>query len=134
MIKLSDFKAPNIENLIALAVFGSYGTEFWDKNRSDIDILVLLNYRIGPSDEFNIEDTLTPLLQKYFGHNHIHLTFIYLNEFASDFAKQYINSTNKLIINPLKEIDFRMYVNKHRRENQWIQNMIDKDMKILRGN
>ena len=36
MIKLIDFKVPEINNLIALATFGSYGTEFWVNNRSDI--------------------------------------------------------------------------------------------------
>ncbi|MEA4825763.1 MAG: nucleotidyltransferase domain-containing protein [Clostridium sp.] len=134
MIKLSDFKCPEINNLIAMAMFGSYGTEFWINNKSDIDILVLLEYRIDASTEFKIEDTLIPLLEDHFNYKNIHLTFIYMNEFASPFAKHYIESNDKLIIDSLKEIDFRLYVNKYIRENQWIQNIIDRDMKLLRGN
>ena len=46
MVRLIDFKAPEINNLIAIATFGSYDTEFWVSNRSDIDILILLEHRI----------------------------------------------------------------------------------------
>lgn len=134
MIKLIDFKVPEINNLIALATFGSYGTEFWVNNRSDIDVLILLEYRIDARNEFKIEDSITPLLEKYFNYKNIHLTFIYMNDFATPFGKQYIESNNKLIIDPLKEIDFRLYVNKYIRENQWLQSRIDEDNESLRGN
>jgi len=33
------------DNVISLTLFGSYNTEVWDKDRSDIDILVLLKHR-----------------------------------------------------------------------------------------
>ncbi|KOA20840.1 hypothetical protein CLHOM_09830 [Clostridium homopropionicum DSM 5847] len=134
MVKLSNLKLPKIDNLISAAIFGSYGTEFWVCGRSDIDILLLLQYRIDASTEFKIEDTLIPLFEEYFNYKNIHLTFIYMNEFASPFARHYIKSNDKLIIDPLKEIDFRLYVNKYIRENEWLQNRIDEDMKLLRGN
>ena len=35
---IKDFKIDNTENIVSLCVFGSYNTEFWDENRSDIDI------------------------------------------------------------------------------------------------
>lgn len=53
--------------------------------------------------------------------NNIHLTFIYMNEFANSLALEYIRSSDKLIFDFNKEIDFRLYVNKYRRNNQWIE-------------
>ena len=44
---IKDFKIDNTENIVSLCVFGSYNTEFWDENRSDIDILILLNKNLG---------------------------------------------------------------------------------------
>jgi predicted nucleotidyltransferase len=132
MVSLIDFKPPEINNLIAIATFGSYGTEFWDSNRSDIDVLILLQYRIDARNEFKIEDSIMPLLQEYFNYENIHLTFIYMNDFSTPFGKQYIESSNKLIIDSLKDIDFRLYVNKYIRENQWLQDRIDEDNDFLR--
>jgi Nucleotidyltransferase domain. len=43
---LKELKIENKDNIIALALFGSYNTEQWIKNKSDIDILVLLNERV----------------------------------------------------------------------------------------
>jgi predicted nucleotidyltransferase len=132
VVSLIDFKAPEINNLIAIAIFGSYGTEFWVSNRSDIDVLILLQHRVDARNEFKIEDSITTLLQKHFNYENIHLTFIYMNDFATPFARQYIESSNKLVIDSLREIDFRLYVNKYIRENQWLQSRIDEDNEFLR--
>lgn len=91
-----------------------------------------MEYRTGARNEFKIEDSITTLLQKHFNYENIYLTFIYMNDFATSFAKQYIESNNKLIIDSLKEIDFRLYVNKYIRENQWLQSRIDEDNDFLR--
>ena len=42
MKSLKNLRIKNIDNLIALAVFGSYETKYWIENNSDIDILVLM--------------------------------------------------------------------------------------------
>ena len=42
---LKNLNLKNIDNLISLAVFGSYETKYWIKNKSDIDILVLMEKR-----------------------------------------------------------------------------------------
>lgn len=132
MKKLMDLKLENMNNLIALAVFGSFGTGFWIKGKSDIDILVLVEKLDNLCSEFDLEDRLIPLLQKYFSYDNIHLTFLYMNEFESPLAVKYIESKNKIIINPIKEIDFRLYVNKYKRNNKWLEDLIKRDNEILR--
>ena len=47
-----------------MALFGSYNTKQWIKNKSDKDILVLLNERKGVS--FELEDKLIPLLESFY--------------------------------------------------------------------
>lgn len=117
------------ENIISMALIGSYNTEYWKNGRSDIDILVLLDKKIDVSIEFDLEDELTPILEKYFNYNNIHLTFIYINDFEHPLALEYIRSLDKLIIDLEKEIDFRLYVNKYRRNNEWLESLIQRDIK-----
>ena len=101
------------------------------KNKSDIDILVLMEKREDVMDEFDLEEILEPILQEYFEYNNIHFTFIYMKDYDSTFARQYIDSNDKLIVNEFKEIDFRLYVNKYLRENQWLIERIKKDTKLM---
>lgn len=119
------------DNLIALCLFGSYGTKYWIEGKSDIDILVLMKKRDDVMDEFDLEDELEPILKSYFEYDKIHLTFINMKDFDSIFARQYIDSEDKLIIDEFKEIDFRLYVNKFMRENENLINRIDRDNKLM---
>lgn len=96
--EIEDFKIESKENIIALAIFGRYNTESWIENRSDIDILILLNEKRGIEFEFKLEDYLLPNLEEFFSYSNIHLTFLYLNEFDSNLAKCYIESKNKLVL------------------------------------
>lgn len=121
------------ENLISLAIIGSYHTEFWVEGRSDIDILVLVNKKIGSSHEFDMEDYLTPILEDYFAYKNIHLTFLYSYEFGEELAQKYIYSKDKIVFDELKEIDFRLYVNKYIRNNEWLINLIKEDTKRVRS-
>ena len=125
---LKDLKIYN-ENIISMAIIGSYNTEYWRANRSDIDILVLLNKKTDVSIEFDLEDELIPVLEKYFNYNNIHLTFLYNNDFEHQLALEYIKSNDKLVLNNEKEIDFRLYINKYRRNNQWLEDLIKRDIK-----
>lgn len=117
------------KNIVSMAVIGSYNTEYWKENVSDIDILVLLNKKIDVSLEFDLEDELTPILEEYFNYNNIHLTFLYLNDFEHPLALEYIKSNDKLVFDNEKEIDFRLYINKYRRNNQWLEDLIKRDIK-----
>ncbi|GAA0078616.1 hypothetical protein UT300005_29950 [Clostridium sp. CTA-5] len=128
---LSDLKINNIDNLISLAVFGSYGTKYWINGKSDIDILVLMEKRQDIMDEFDLEEILEPILESYFKYDKIHLTFINMRDYDSIFARQYIDSDDKLIVNDFKEIDFRLYINKYLRENDWLIKKIKKDNKVM---
>lgn len=125
---LKDLKIYN-KNIISMAIIGSYNTEYWRANRSDIDILVLLNKKTDVSIEFDLEDELTPVLEKYFNYNNIHLTFLYINDFEHPLALEYIKSNDKLVLDNEKEIDFRLYINKYRRNNQWLEDLIKRDIK-----
>ncbi|MDR5588244.1 MULTISPECIES: nucleotidyltransferase domain-containing protein [Clostridium] len=130
---IKDFKIDDTDNIIALATFGSYNTENFIENRSDIDILILLNEKRGVEFEFKLEDELLPRLEDFFSYDNIHITFLYLNEFDSDLAKCYIESKNKLILDFNKEIDFRLYVNKYLRNNEWLNKLIKHDTELLNG-
>jgi len=129
---LKKFKIKNKDNIIALALFGSYNTEAWIKNKSDIDVLVLLDEKREVSFEFQLEDELTPTLEEFFDYNNIHLTFLYISEFESSLARCYVDSKDKIIIDCNREIDFRLYVNKYLRNNEWLDSLIKEDTKLLR--
>lgn len=129
---LREFEIKNKDNIIALALFGSYNTEAWIKNKSDIDVLVLLNEKRDVSFEFQLEDELIPSLEEFFKYNNIHLTFLYISEFDSSLARCYIDSNDKMIIDYNREIDFRLYVNKYLRNNEWLDSLIKEDTKLLR--
>ena len=125
---LRDLKIKN-ENIISIVLIGSYNTEYWQAGRSDIDILILLDKRVDVSIEFDLEDELTPMLQKYFNYNNIHLTFLYMKDFEHPLATEYLKSNDKLILDENKEIDFRLYINKYKRNNEWLEYLINRDIK-----
>ncbi|HCW52419.1 nucleotidyltransferase domain-containing protein [Clostridium sp. SM-530-WT-3G] len=128
---LKNLRIKNIDNLISLAIFGSYETKYWIENKSDIDILVLMEKREDIMDEFDLEDILEPILKEYFEYENVHLTFISMRDYDTIFARQYIDSSDKLVVDEFKEIDFRLYVNKYLRENKWLIERIKKDTKLM---
>lgn len=52
-----------------------------------------------------------------------------MNDFDHPLALEYIKSKDRLIFNENKELDFRLYVNKYRRNNQWLEDLIKRDIK-----
>lgn len=106
------------DEIVSMAVIGSYNTKYWRKDRSDIDILILLKSKRRVEFEFELEDNLLIKLKEFFSYEYIHLSFLYLNEFDTDFAREYLKSCNKVIYDYETEIDFRLYVNKYIRNQQ----------------
>lgn len=131
---LKNLKIEDVDNLISLAVFGSYRTEYWKDGRSDIDILVLMEERNDVMDEFDLEEQLEPILKSYFQYDKIHLTFINIKDYDTTFARYYLESNDKLIINDFKEIDFRLYINKYLRNNEWLIKREEMDTKLMEEN
>ena len=130
---IKDFKAEDINNVVALAVFGSYETQYFRKNISDIDILVVMNQRDDVAEEFDLEDILAPQLSEFFSYEDIHLTFISFKDYDSVFAKLYVESKNKLIIDEFKEVDFRLSVNKYLRDYDWLFEKERQDTMMMEG-
>lgn len=125
---LNELQIDNKE-IISMALIGSYNTEYWRKGRSDIDVLILLDKKVDVTVEFDLEDELVPILEQYFNYDNIQLTFLYMKDFYHPLAFKYIESKDKIILNKEKEIDFRLYVNKYRRNNQWLEELIERDTK-----
>lgn len=120
------------ENVISLTLFGSYNTRFWNKERSDIDILVLVKH----SDfdlECKLEDYYYPLLKEYFEHDNIHFTFIALNNFDTVFADIYIDFTDKIIFDIELHYDFLLYISKFNRVNERLISLIRRDWESKYG-
>lgn len=130
---LKDLKIEQVENLISLAVFGSYETKYWTYDKSDIDILVLMEKREDIMDELDLEEIIEPILQDHFEYDNIHFTFMNMRDYDSVFARQYLDSKDKLILNELKEIDFKLYVNKYLRGNKWLRNRTEADTRLIEG-
>ena len=72
------------------------------------------------------------LLNKLLFFGKMQLTFLYISEFDSPFAKCYIDSTDKLILDISRKIDFRLYINKYLRSNEWLDTLLKEDTKLLR--
>lgn len=120
------------ENIISFTIFGSYNTKYWCKERSDIDILVLMkidDYNV----EFEIEDQYREIFTQYFNHNDIHFTFITLKSFDTVFADIYIDFTDKIIFDIEKHYDYLMYINKFNRVNDNLIQLVRKDWESKYG-
>lgn len=121
------------ENIISLTLFGSYNTEFWDENRSDIDILVLVKHT-----DFNIEYKLEafyfPILSSYFENEKIHFTFIGLRDFDSVFGDIYIDYEDKVIFDISEHFNYLMYISKYNRVNENLINLVKSDWESKFGN
>jgi predicted nucleotidyltransferase len=130
---LSQCKVPRYDDyVISLTLFGSYNTEFWSKNKSDIDILVLVKY----SDfnlEFKVEDYYYKTLSQYFQYDNIHFTFIPINSFDTVFADIYIDFKDKIIFDLDLHYDFLMYISKFNRINENLINLVRKDWESKYG-
>lgn len=117
----------NIDGVVAVAEFGSYGTEYWIKDRSDIDLAVVVGPNISYMDTLNMEDRLLSVFEEYYNYNKIHLTFILFKEFASKYARMAVDADSTFIVNDNRWFDFQHYVLKYARNNHEFERMLKID-------
>lgn len=108
-----------LEDVIALCTFGSYNEGCWDKNRSDIDVMVLLTKELTWEVEIELEDYLTDLCSNYFNHDNIHITFI--SGFIYPFGEIMIASPNKFIIDSEKYLDYVLGYSAFKRDREYLE-------------
>lgn len=113
--------------IIALCQFGSYGTEMWIKNKSDIDLLIVVGPKVTFLDTLNIEDDIKAIASEFYKYDNIHLTFILFSDFANKFARIAVDSDNKYILNEEKWYDFNHYVLKAARNNEKLERILKID-------
>lgn len=111
------------DNVISLTLFGSYNTEFWNKEISDVDILVLLKHR-DFDIEYKVEEFYFPILSSYFQNEKIHFTFIELRDFDTVFADIYIDYEDKIIFDLSEHFNYLMYISKYNRVNENLINLV----------
>lgn len=112
--------------IIALCEFGSYGTEYWIKDRSDIDLIIVVGPKVTFLDTLDIEEHIKSVASEFYNYDNIHLTFILFNDFGNKYARQAVDSEKQYILNEERWYDFNHYVLKVARNNE----KLEKTLKI----
>lgn len=120
-------KLQSVKGLVAISQFGSYGSEYWIKDRSDIDLAVVVSRNITYLDTLDMEDMLLPIFEKYYGYHKIHFTFIFFQDFSTKYARIAVDSDTVFIINDNDWFDFRHYVLKCIRINENLERTLKLD-------
>lgn len=133
-IKLRDCQLNfnKLKDIICIATFGSYNETCFDKNRSDIDVMILSINELEWEDEIEIEDYLTPILKNYFQHDNIHITFI--TGFVYPFGELLINSNDKIIILEEKYLDYVLGYSTFKRDREYLEIIREENLKDLKEN
>lgn len=120
-------KLKDINGLVCLCQFGSYGTKFWIRDRSDIDVIAIMGPNVKYIDTLDIEDIIEELLKNYYGYDNIHITFVLFNEFSSKYARMAIDSSIQYIVDENGWFDFQHYVLKYIRNNEQFERTLKID-------
>lgn len=120
-------KVKKRNEIIALCIFGSYGTEMWIKDKSDIDLLVVVGPKITFLDTLDIEDEIKEITSEFYDYDNIHLTFVLFNDFGNKYARIAVDSDNKYILNEESWYDFNHYVLKAARNNEKLEKTLKLD-------
>ncbi|WP_415281511.1 nucleotidyltransferase domain-containing protein [Clostridium perfringens] len=65
-----------MKSIIYVVEFGSFRTEAWIKDRSDIDLLVITAANVTFMDTIEIEDEILDITKEFYNYSYIHLIFI----------------------------------------------------------
>lgn len=116
MLKDCNLNEDNLRDIISIGVFGSYHEKSFDKNRSDIDILILSENELDFNREFEIEEYLETILPQYFSHKDIHYTFV--NDFNYPFSELLLISKDKIILKEEKYLDYVLGYSAFKRDRE----------------
>lgn len=129
MIKDCPLNKECLNNVLAIGIFGSYHEECFDKNRSDIDVMILLKKELDFNDEFEIEDYLNSILPGYFEHDNIHYTFIH--DFNYPFSELLLMSNDKIIFDEEKYLDYLLGYSTFKRDREPLEVIRNENLKEL---
>ena len=117
----------SMKGIVAVAQFGSYGSDLWIKDRSDIDLAVIVAPDISFMNTLDIEEDLLIIFRKYYEYDNIHITFIFFNDFSSKYARIAVDSKNIYVLNEMLWFDFQHYVLKFARNNEGLEKLLKID-------
>ena len=120
-------KLKNNKSVVCVAQFGSYGSEYWIEDRSDIDLAVIVEPGIEFIDTLDIEDEILEDAREFYNYDDIHLTFILFKDFDSKYARIAVDSDAKFIADEERWYDFQHYVLKYARNNEQFEKMLKID-------
>ncbi|MGL5615070.1 MAG: nucleotidyltransferase domain-containing protein [Sarcina sp.] len=129
MLKDCILDKKNLNEVIAIAIFGSYHEKSFDKNRSDIDLLILLKKEVEIEREFEIEEYLENILKEYFNHNNIHCTFI--NDFNYPFSELLLISKDKIIFKEEQYLNYTLGYSVFKRDREFLEIMKEENLREL---
>lgn len=116
-----------INEVVCISEFGSYRTEYWNKDRSDIDLAVVVKPKVAFMDTLDIEDEILELSKQYYNYDNIHLTFVLFKDFPNKYARFAVDSNKKYITQEELWYDFQHYVLKYARNNSNFEKMLKID-------
>lgn len=129
MIKDCPLNNEYLNDVLSIGIFGSYHEECFDKNRSDIDVMILLKKELDFNEEFEIEEYLDSILPGYFNHNNIHYTFIH--EFNYPFSELLLMSKDKIIFDEEKYLDYVLGYSVFKRDREPLEIIRNENLKEL---
>jgi len=130
-IKLSDctLNLNKFDTIISICTFGSYNESCFDKSRSDIDVMILLNRELQWEEEMEIEDFLQTILPLYFNHKDIHYTFV--SDFIYPFSEIFIESKDRIIILEEAYLDYILGYSCFKRDREYLETIKELNLKSM---
>ena len=107
----------------------SENEKVFDKDRSDIDIMILSKYQLELYDEIEIEDYLQKILSEYFSYDNLHFTFI--SEFNYPFSEILLISDDKIIFQEEEYLDYVLGYSAFKRDREALEVMREENLKDL---
>ena len=126
-LKECNLDLEKFNDIMCIAAFGSYNEECFNKDRSDIDIMILSSRQLEWEEELEIEDYLQPILKKHFEYENIHLTFI--NDFVYPFSELLITSNDKIIVLEEKYLDYILGYSCFKRDREYLEIIREENLK-----